>query len=101
MFDDESTTGRLRCEVREGLYRRGLWWIWPKLLVITILQEFTVCEEIAWRQRWGTLGVELYHCFVHGDRNIRCDMINRAKEAGMSEFASRLERWRSELANPA
>jgi len=81
----------------EDLYRRRHWQIWPQLLASGLLGDFVVRARSEWRRLWGSLGEELYSCFLNGDRNVRSDMIRRAKQAGAGEVAVQLERWRLEI----
>lgn len=68
--------------------------IWPRLLCTPWADCLVAEADESWRALWGRLGAEFFRCFALGDRNIRRDMILRARKAGANEVVAKLDRWR-------
>lgn len=79
------------------LYRACHWLVWPCLVATPWARNLVVEDEDSWSGLWGKMGAELFRSFALGDRNIRRDMILRARHGGNPGLAARLNAWRRVL----
>lgn len=74
--------------------------MWPLLVRHTDAECLNPADMDSWSRLWGTLGLDFFRLFFHGDDCIRNDMMRRAMSNGSwrgEVVAKRLSSWAEEL----